>query len=230
MRLRAAILVEVAVDPVAEGDDAEELAWSWCFLRVERFDGPAKLGQVGADAGVLVDRLHRPVEEAVRRAGRLGDLLAAHRRQLVDLLAEFGAVGIERGKLVDELRDALVEFGRLLGSSRGRALLPRPARPAAAPRADRASACVAVVVSAAGSVAIIQSFQRPLNAAPLQGVNGCREPCKRLPLYYRCNTRQCQEARRAPKSSAGLTICLNSSLTVKQLQQLQCACFSSGTR
>ena len=81
------------------------------FLGVERFDGATKLGQVGADAGVLVDRLDRPVEEAVRGAGGLGDLLAAHRGQLIDLLAELGAVGIERGELVHELPDALVELG-----------------------------------------------------------------------------------------------------------------------
>ena len=85
---------------------------------IERFDGAAKLGQVGADAGILVDRLDRPVEEAVRRARRFGDLLAAHGGQLIDLLAEFGAVGVQRGELVDELGDALVELGRLLGLQR----------------------------------------------------------------------------------------------------------------
>ena len=84
-------------------------------------DRPAQLGQVGADARVLVDRLDRPVEEAVGRAGRFGDLLAAHRGQLIDLLAEFGAVGIERGELVDELVDALVELARFLGLERDEA-------------------------------------------------------------------------------------------------------------
>ncbi len=78
---------------------------------IERFDRAAKLGQIGADAGVLVDRLDRPVEKAVGRARGLGDLLAAHGGQLIDLLAEFGAVGIERGELIDELRNALVELG-----------------------------------------------------------------------------------------------------------------------
>ena len=38
---------------------------------IEILDGAAQLGEVGADAGVLVDRLDRPVEEAVRMAGRL---------------------------------------------------------------------------------------------------------------------------------------------------------------
>ena len=91
------------------------------LLGIERFDGAAKLGQIGADAGVLVDRLDRPVEEAVRGAGGFGDLLAAHRGQLVDLLAELRAVGIERGELVDELADALVELARLLALERDEA-------------------------------------------------------------------------------------------------------------
>ena len=114
MGLRAAVFVEIAVDPVAERNDPEELRGLGRFLGVERFDGAAKLGQVGADAGVLVDRLDRPVEETVRGARRLGDFLAAHGGQLVDLLAELRAVGIERRKLVDELGDALVELARLL--------------------------------------------------------------------------------------------------------------------
>ena len=104
---------------------------------IERLDRAAKLGQVGADAGVLVDRLDRPVEEAVGRAGGLGDFLAAHRGQLVDLLAEFGAVAVERGQLVDELGDRLssslvssVFSGTRPDASAGES--------AAAPRAGRA--------------------------------------------------------------------------------------------
>ena len=96
----------------------EKLAGLGRFLRIERFDRAAKLGQIGADPRVLVDRLDRPVEEAVGCAGRLGDFLAAHRRQLIDLLAEFRAVGVERRQLVDELVDAPVELGRLLGLER----------------------------------------------------------------------------------------------------------------
>ena len=88
------------------------------FLGVQILDRAAKLGQVGADPRVLVDRLDRPVEEAVRGSRGLGDLLAPHCGQLVDLLAEFGAVGIERGQLFDELGDALVELAGLLGLER----------------------------------------------------------------------------------------------------------------
>ncbi len=69
----------------------------------KRLHGAAKLGQVGADAAVLVDRLDRTVEKAVRRSGRFGDFLAAHGGQLIDLLAELGTVGIKGGKLVHEL-------------------------------------------------------------------------------------------------------------------------------
>ena len=121
MRLGAAVFVEIAVDPVTEWDDPEELAGLGGFLWVERFDGSAKLGQVGADPGVLVDRLDRAVEEAVRRSRRLGDFLAAHRRQLIDFLAEFGAVGIETRQLVDELRDLLVELACLFRLQRHQA-------------------------------------------------------------------------------------------------------------
>ena len=85
---------------------------------IERFDRAAKLGEVGADAGVGVDRLDRPVEEAVRGAGGFGDFLAAHRGQLIDLLAEFGAVRVERGKFVDELGDAIVELAGLVALQR----------------------------------------------------------------------------------------------------------------
>src|SRR6185369_3583108 len=93
--LRASILVEVSVDSVPEGDDAEELAGLGRPLGIQRFNGPAKLRKVRADPAVLIDRLDRAVEETVRRPGSLSDLLAAHGRQLVDLLAELGAVGVE---------------------------------------------------------------------------------------------------------------------------------------
>ena len=85
------------------------------FLGIERFDGAAELGEIGADAGILVDRLDRAVEETVGRACRLGNLLAAHRGQLIDLLAEFRTIRIQFGEFVDELRDALVELGGFLG-------------------------------------------------------------------------------------------------------------------
>ena len=122
--LRAAVLVEIIVDAPAEGNDPEELAAGErlaVLLGVELLDRAAKLGQVGADAGVAVDRLDRAVEEAVRGAGGFGDFLAAHRGQLVDLLAEFGAVAVERGKLVDELGDLLVELAGLLVLQRNEA-------------------------------------------------------------------------------------------------------------
>ena len=119
--LGAAILVEIAVDGVAERDDAEELARLGRALGVELLDGAAKLGEVRADARVLVDRLDRAVKEAVRSASGLGDLLAAHRGQLIDLLAEFWAVGVEGGQLIDELIDAPVKLAGLLGLERDEA-------------------------------------------------------------------------------------------------------------
>ena len=119
--LGTAISVEIAVDPVAEWDDSEKLARLARALWIERFHRAPELRQVGSDPAVLVDCLHRPVEEAVGRAGRLGHLLAAHRRQLIDLLAELGAVGVEPGELIDELGNALVELGRFLGLERDQA-------------------------------------------------------------------------------------------------------------
>ena len=80
-----------------------------------------KFRQIGADPRILVDRLDRPVEEAVRCAGRLRNLLAAHGGELIDLLAEFRAVRIERRELVDELIDALVELARFLRLQRNEA-------------------------------------------------------------------------------------------------------------
>ncbi|MFP5330278.1 MAG: hypothetical protein ACLGHC_09135, partial [Alphaproteobacteria bacterium] len=47
-------------------------------------------------------------------AGRLGNLLAAHAGQLVDLLAELGRVGVERDQLADEAVDLLLEQVLLL--------------------------------------------------------------------------------------------------------------------
>ena len=160
---------------------------------IERFDGAPKLGQVGADAGVLVDRLDRAVEEAVRRAGGFGDLLAAHRGQLVDLLAEFRAVGIERGELVDELPDALVELARLLGLQRDQ------------PRASAgATGCSASGGSSLSLVAVfglclpvrwpwITFLSLPL-AARSGLVNGDRRRARGIGLYYRCNTERCKGA------------------------------------
>src|SRR6185369_3431354 len=53
--------------------------------------------------------------------GSLSDLLAAHGRQLVDLLAELGAVGVEPRELIDELADALIELTRLFRLERNQA-------------------------------------------------------------------------------------------------------------
>ena len=122
--LAGAIFVEIMIHLVPERDDPEELAGGHAlagFLGIERFDGAAKFGQIGTDPGIAVDRLHRPVEEAVRRARGLGDFLAAHRGQLVDLLAEIGAIAVERGEFVDELGDLVVELAGLVSLQRHQA-------------------------------------------------------------------------------------------------------------
>ncbi len=172
------------------------------FLGVEGFHGPAKLDQVGADPGVLVDGLDRPVEEAVRRAGGLGDLLAAHRGQLIDLLAELGAVGVERRKLVDELARRGCRARSSLRSSAGTS--PAASATGTGCRASGGSSLslvavpVAATVSGAGSVAIFQSFPC-LSRGLAATVNGNARPCKRLPLYYRCNTEPCNPGATAEK-------------------------------
>ena len=192
VRLGAAIFVEIAVDPIAERNDPEELPGLRGFLRVQGFHCPAKLGQVGADAGILVDRLHRPVEEAVRSACSFGNLLAAHGRQLIDLLAEFRAVGVERGKLIDELRYALIEFGSLLGlqrdqtgSLRDRDSLQRFGGIELQLRRGRGLRCRSVAIQSILSV--------PL-ARQAATVNGSPSRARSFQLYYRCNTEPCKEA------------------------------------
>src|SRR5207253_4318898 len=117
-RLRAAVFVEVAVDPIAEWDDAADLAGLGHFLRIQRLASAAKPGKIGTDPAVLVDCLDRAVEEPVGGARRFRDFLAPHGGQLIDLFAELGAVRIEFSELVDELRNAVVELARLLGLER----------------------------------------------------------------------------------------------------------------
>ena len=108
MRLRALVAAEVIGQLVAEGNDAEDLARPRqlaALARIEVLDHAAQFGQIGADAFVLVHRAHRAVEEAVRHARRGHDFLAAHIRQLVDLLAEFGRIGIFGDQIGDEAVD-----------------------------------------------------------------------------------------------------------------------------
>ena len=117
MALRRLIFQEVIAQAAAPGDEAEQFARLGehaAAAGIEILDGLAERGEIGADAGILVDRLDRPVEEAVGGAGRLGDLLAAHRGELIDLLAEFGRIGVERDQLVDEGVDLRLELGLLL--------------------------------------------------------------------------------------------------------------------
>jgi hypothetical protein len=111
--LRALVFLEIIAELVAPGDDAQDLpraAELALAAGVEVLDGAAKLEQVGADSGVLVDRLDRTVEETVRMAGGLGNLLAAHVGQLVDFLARTPGVGVGRDQLVDELVDDGLEL------------------------------------------------------------------------------------------------------------------------
>ena len=116
VRLARPVFVEIVVHLVPERDDPEEFPRGHSatrFLGIERLDGTAKLGQVGADPGVAVDRLDRAVEESVRSACGLRDLLAAHRGQRIDLFPELGRIAVKRGEFVDELGDLAVEFAGL---------------------------------------------------------------------------------------------------------------------
>ena len=188
VRLGTAIFVEIAIDLVAERDDPEEPAPLRRVLGIERFHGAAQFGQVGADAAVLVDRLDRPVEEAVRGSGRLGDLLAAHRGQLIDLLAEFRAVAVERGQFLDISADLCVELARLLGLQRH--------QPGGLTRHDR--------LQRLGWIEL--QFRRGCRGRRVAGhsvtssrgsrtarVDGANRPRKRHRLYYRCSTADCKD-------------------------------------
>ncbi len=138
---------------------------------------------------ILVDRLDRPVEEAVGSARGLGDFLAAHRGQLIDLLAELRAVGVEAGQFINELRDATVELGRFLGLQRDEARrLGRRNRLERIGRIElelRRSACSGRSLrSRFGRHCVILSV--PLCGAP----QGRSTPHQGFELYYRYKTRQ----------------------------------------
>ena len=58
---------------------------------IEILDRAAQRGEIVADAAVLIHRLDRAIEEAVRLARRIADFLLPHRGDRIDALAEFGA-------------------------------------------------------------------------------------------------------------------------------------------
>ena len=114
MGLRALVAAEVIGQLVTEGDDSEDLARPRqlaALSRVEVLDHAAQFSKIGADAFVLVHRAHGAIEEAVRHARRGHDFLAAHIGQLVDLLAEFGGIGV----FGDQVGDEAVDLGLQLG-------------------------------------------------------------------------------------------------------------------
>ena len=106
-------LSKYRVDLAAEGDDPEQLlGFRQCaaLARIELLDGAAQFAQVLADAAVLIHRLDRAIEEAVRLACGVADLLLPHRRDRIDPAAEFGRVHVLRDQISDEAVDARGEF------------------------------------------------------------------------------------------------------------------------
>ena len=121
MALRGLIALEIALEPAAQRNEAEQLAAGGLrpgLARIELLDRAAQFSEVGADARILVHRPHRPIEETVGEPGRRGDFLAPHRGQLVDPLAEFGAVGVLRHQIGDEGIDLLLKLALVLRGNR----------------------------------------------------------------------------------------------------------------
>ena len=121
MRLRALIAAEIIGQLVAEGDDAEEFARPGQLApatRIEILDHATQFGEVGTDAFILVHRPQGAVEEAVGMTRCRHDFLAAHIGQLVDLLAEFGRIGILREQVLDETVDFLLKLALHLFANR----------------------------------------------------------------------------------------------------------------
>ena len=73
--------------------------------RIEFLNRAAERRKVGPNARVLVHRANRPIEKAVGHARGSGNFLSAHVGQLIDLLAEFRALRIDRDKIRDESID-----------------------------------------------------------------------------------------------------------------------------
>ncbi len=105
MRLRRFITVEIIAHLVAERDDPEDFPGRGEVAtpaRIEILDRAAQFGQVLADAGFLIHRAGRAVEEAVRLPRRVANLLLTHRADRIDALAEFGRVDVLCDQVVDE--------------------------------------------------------------------------------------------------------------------------------
>ena len=121
--LRGLIAVEIAFQPVAEWNDAEQFSPAQLALAagIEFLDRAAQFGKIGADAAVLVHRSNRSVEEAVRHAGRRRDLLAAHVGELVDLLAEFRRIGVDGHQFGDEAIHLVIQLRSLFLRQRNEA-------------------------------------------------------------------------------------------------------------
>ena len=191
MGLRLLVLVEIVVERLPNGmmprnlraGQRLPLAFGSSVL-----DRAAKLGQVGADAGVAVDRLDRPVEEAVRmrrppRRSPCGPWWSAGRPSC-------RIRGCWRRARPARRRT----WSTFLSSSLVSSLLSGT-RPAASAGAIGCSASggssfslVAVWVAVVGSLAISKSS---FCAWKRRGrVDGCPEPRKRHlhSVYYRNNT------------------------------------------
>ncbi len=116
MALGGLVAVEVIAELGAERDDTEQLLGREQIASpagIEVFHGSAELGQVGANAGVAADGLHRSIQEAVGVPGRFGDFLPPHCGELVDFLPELRTVRIGGDQIVHKGINLELERGAL---------------------------------------------------------------------------------------------------------------------
>jgi hypothetical protein len=69
------------------------------FRRIKIFDRAAQFGKVRTNALTVIHLADRAVKKAVRLPGCFHDFLATHIGQLVNTLAEFGAVHVLREQI-----------------------------------------------------------------------------------------------------------------------------------
>ena len=104
--LRALVTVEVRPQLVAaHRDEAKQLLAAGQlagFAGIKILDDLAQLHQIGTDAGFLVQRARRPIEEAVGLGGGPRNFGRTQVGERIDLLAEFRAGGIGGDQLIDE--------------------------------------------------------------------------------------------------------------------------------
>src|SRR3990167_786998 len=120
MPLGGSIAVKIALQLVAERNDAEQLAPAHLALaaRIEILNRLAQFEQVGSHAIVLIHRAHRAIEKAVGHGRCSADLFLAHAGDLIDLFAKGRGIGVLGHQIGDKGIDFLVQLRTVLVAHR----------------------------------------------------------------------------------------------------------------